>query len=229
MIIISILQEKFQRPQRQISPYQPTTNSNMTTIISNIFFKISYRDLHRKTAFHSRLFLGFPKDGINMIWNEKVLIKPLISKINILREFLLCPPPTLLLVRFKPWQQCWRWWQVPQIFVLPRDSTPLRFSSCVIVTVATMLMMMMMITTTMLMTTLPSLFCLANQQRIPSPLGPAPITQTFPTIAWKIAAIHFWDWVGVVPLGILQQKVRILWWFFRPYFLAFSITDWNTH
>ena len=156
------------------------------TIISNIFFKISYRDLHRKTAFHSRLFLGFPKDGINMIWNEKVLIKPLISKINILREFLLCPPPTLLLVRFKPWQQCWRWWQVPQIFVLPRDSTPLRFSSCVIVTVATMLMMMMMITTTMLMTTLPSLFCLANQQRIPSPLGPAPITQTFSTIAWKI-------------------------------------------
>ena len=110
----------------------------MTTIISNIFFKISYRDLHRKTAFHSRLFLGFPKDGINMIWNEKVLIKPLISKINILREFLLCPPPTLLLVRFKPWQQCWRWWQVPQIFVLPRDSTPLRYSSCVIVTVATM-------------------------------------------------------------------------------------------
>ena len=54
-------------------------------------------------------------------------------------------------------------------------------SSGAIWTVTTMLM---------IMTTLPSLFCSANQQRIPSPLGPAPITQTFPTIAWKIAALH---------------------------------------
>ena len=54
-------------------------------------------------------------------------------------------------------------------------------SSSAIWTVTTMLMMM---------TTSPSLFFLANQQRIPSPLGPAPITQTFPTIAWKIAALH---------------------------------------
>ena len=30
--------------------------------------------------------------------------------------------------------------------------------------------------------TLPSLLSLANQQRTPSPLGPPPITQTFPTI-----------------------------------------------